>query len=72
MNTAAHSMIRKGKPSWKDVAVELSKITGKHECPKQLLYEGEYKLVPKLKEALASDPVIRDWLMENGYVPTDI
>tara|TARA_R100001015_G_scaffold19143_1_gene15150 strand:- start:10587 stop:10784 length:198 start_codon:yes stop_codon:yes gene_type:complete len=65
-------MKRNGKSSWIDVAHELSKITGKQECPKRVKYEGEYLILPKLKEALVADPVLRDWLMENGYVPTDI
>jgi len=65
-------MMRKGKNSWIDVANELSKKTGKKERTSRVKYEGEQLILPKLKEALASDPVIRDWLMENGYVPTDI
>ncbi len=52
-----------------EIARHLSVIEGKTVSGERIR-QIEERALAKLKKALADDPLIRDWLMENGVRPS--
>tara|TARA_R100000808_G_scaffold13906_2_gene33306 strand:- start:5451 stop:5657 length:207 start_codon:yes stop_codon:yes gene_type:complete len=57
--------------TWKEVAERLSEIEG-HKVSHQAACDSGHRLLKRLRYKFLADPVIRDWLLDQGIETEDL